>query len=905
VEVGCTPYEPYAELESPIVTILRASRRELTFLGPPGKGAAAAAGLEDSPLSDSELLSLCLSVPSGAPGTPRAQSNAAALFAALPPPVVSTLRKTRLELELEEVEREGCSRVAPALAEVWVARRARVARKLAAAQQQTTLLERFGAAARAAVAASAEAVAQHEHEVAEARRARLVQAGRAVDAARAATVEAAEQRLELARAELQRAAARRAREEEVEVRVSVYSLGKSTALRRWTGRMRALGVGAFHAAVQIGDMEWSFGYTPPWAGETTGVFACPPRECTMHTFIKEHRLGAVSAAKAREVLEELQHQPRWFGQNYKLIENNCCSFCEELVAQLNAPRAVCARQAEAAAVARARARRRATSMHTSMVRPPPLACCAVHHDLMLRERQETMLAFGDWWHAPPDWSTPPDWPGGGVDLCSAAHAQLPAAKRAGFVAVGSAADVGAQLPHYVGGAGVDRPPRYLVRAMKLGGRVEGVSEGVDALERRLEQRLHQLTVRCLTPCDAALGKLVRAICCSWWAADPPPVVGLAPERAKAGGCAAGLMGVWVASNAPVLALPVLLLLLATAHPVGDEPALPALSCRPAACANGPLPLAHAAGVVWADTTAAAAAANGSQTALQLAMSCPSVSLGPPLRVLRALGEAVLLSHALFVVIPLAAAGHGLCCPGCMRVPMAEPRATHPGLRFLAGDPKMYMLRFRQSLREGLSRVASCLNCSLLVGTAVLFGYTVLLLVVLSYRLLDRWELCAGAAAADDAGLAWRLMLVSASALWTSACWGPCCLSATRKTVWRCQGGVVMSAPPVDPFDPNGDRAAARRQAAEERGWLRSLKVEQQAAVRQQQAARSAEPVPSSGTAAAGGGVGEGGDRMPYPTKIDRKKRAGAESAAQRAAPTARLERQTLELSGGVVRIERI
>ena len=39
--------------------------------------------------------------------------------------------------------------------------------------------------------------------------------------------------------------------------------------------MRALGVGAFHAAVQIGDMEWSFGYTPPWAGETTGVFACP------------------------------------------------------------------------------------------------------------------------------------------------------------------------------------------------------------------------------------------------------------------------------------------------------------------------------------------------------------------------------------------------------------------------------------------------------------------------------------------------------------------------------------------------------------------------------------------------------------------------------------------------------
>lgn len=54
-----------------------------------------------------------------------------------------------------------------------------------------------------------------------------------------------------------------------------------------------------------------------------------------------------------------------------------------------------------------------------------------------------------------------------------------------------------------------------------------------------------------------------------------------------------------------------------------------------------------------------------------------------------------------------------------------------------------------------NRVASCLNCSLLVGTAVLFGYTVLLLVVLSYRLLDRWELCAGAAAADKGGLAWR------------------------------------------------------------------------------------------------------------------------------------------------------
>ena len=81
-------------------------------------------------------MTLVRQVPSGAPGTPRAQSNAAALFAALPAPVVSTLRKTRLELELEEVEREGCGRVAPALAEVWAARRARIARKLAAAQQQ-------------------------------------------------------------------------------------------------------------------------------------------------------------------------------------------------------------------------------------------------------------------------------------------------------------------------------------------------------------------------------------------------------------------------------------------------------------------------------------------------------------------------------------------------------------------------------------------------------------------------------------------------------------------------------------------------------------------------------------------------------------------------------------------------
>ena len=76
MEVGCTPYETCAELENPSVTILRASRRELTF------------------------------------------------------------RKTRLELELEEVEREGGGRGAPALAVVWVEWRVQIARKLAAAQHQ-------------------------------------------------------------------------------------------------------------------------------------------------------------------------------------------------------------------------------------------------------------------------------------------------------------------------------------------------------------------------------------------------------------------------------------------------------------------------------------------------------------------------------------------------------------------------------------------------------------------------------------------------------------------------------------------------------------------------------------------------------------------------------------------------
>merc|ERR1712224_476437 len=96
------------------------------------------------------------------------------------------------------------------------------------------------------------------------------------------------------------------------------------------GGLRAVGTGAFHAAVEVQGSEWSYGYVD----EGTGVFDCEPKQCDMHQYRESLPMGETprSAKEISDLLDRMASE--WPGVEYDLLRKNCCSFsdafCQEL-----------------------------------------------------------------------------------------------------------------------------------------------------------------------------------------------------------------------------------------------------------------------------------------------------------------------------------------------------------------------------------------------------------------------------------------------------------------------------------------------------------------------------------------------------------------------------------------------
>lgn len=115
------------------------------------------------------------------------------------------------------------------------------------------------------------------------------------------------------------------------VTLHVYHVTGLDAVRRVNKVLRAFGTGAFHAAVEVYGEEWSFGFTDDGG---SGVFACPPRECEAHTYLKSVPMGNVPMPRA-EVMKLIQQlAEEWQGEDYDLLHCNCCHFSEELCRRL-------------------------------------------------------------------------------------------------------------------------------------------------------------------------------------------------------------------------------------------------------------------------------------------------------------------------------------------------------------------------------------------------------------------------------------------------------------------------------------------------------------------------------------------------------------------------------------------
>eukprot|EP01059_Diplonema_ambulator_P006959 TRINITY_DN16528_c0_g1_i2.p1 TRINITY_DN16528_c0_g1~~TRINITY_DN16528_c0_g1_i2.p1 ORF type:complete len:187 (+),score=40.84 TRINITY_DN16528_c0_g1_i2:198-758(+) len=90
--------------------------------------------------------------------------------------------------------------------------------------------------------------------------------------------------------------------------------------------------GAFHGAVEVYGVEWSFGHTS--GQDASGIFCDPPRGCVKHQYKETLVLGetVLSEADVNDLLKAME--PDWNGTTYDVLSKNCCSFCNEFSIKL-------------------------------------------------------------------------------------------------------------------------------------------------------------------------------------------------------------------------------------------------------------------------------------------------------------------------------------------------------------------------------------------------------------------------------------------------------------------------------------------------------------------------------------------------------------------------------------------
>jgi hypothetical protein len=87
--------------------------------------------------------------------------------------------------------------------------------------------------------------------------------------------------------------------------------------------------GAFHAGVEVHQGEWSYG--------EDGIACDEPRSQSRHVFHESIYIGqtTLSALEVNCLIASLKRE--WHGEDYHLLERNCCSFadvlCQEIVGE--------------------------------------------------------------------------------------------------------------------------------------------------------------------------------------------------------------------------------------------------------------------------------------------------------------------------------------------------------------------------------------------------------------------------------------------------------------------------------------------------------------------------------------------------------------------------------------------
>lgn len=112
--------------------------------------------------------------------------------------------------------------------------------------------------------------------------------------------------------------------------LNIYDVFADDRVQAANTVFRAVGTGAFHAGVEIFGKEWSYGYT----ASSTGVVYCEPKGNLAHRYREAVYMGTtrLTRAEVNKIIDELAAE--WIGQDYNLLDHNCCHFCNEFCRRL-------------------------------------------------------------------------------------------------------------------------------------------------------------------------------------------------------------------------------------------------------------------------------------------------------------------------------------------------------------------------------------------------------------------------------------------------------------------------------------------------------------------------------------------------------------------------------------------
>lgn len=115
-----------------------------------------------------------------------------------------------------------------------------------------------------------------------------------------------------------------------EVVLNLYDYNGDAMVHDFNTWGRYVGLGAFHAAVEVYGLEWSYGFTEG----PDAIYSCMPKSNSSHQYRESIPLGVTFFSMHQ--VERLLHQmgKEWPGQSYNLLWRNCCHFADDLSQRL-------------------------------------------------------------------------------------------------------------------------------------------------------------------------------------------------------------------------------------------------------------------------------------------------------------------------------------------------------------------------------------------------------------------------------------------------------------------------------------------------------------------------------------------------------------------------------------------